>query len=734
MAFAPLVLAPRPATSGLRLSILIATLLASLAPAAVVSEASAERCVVADAGGIAEFPALCERGYRSVPRSLLAEFGGGDYLVGRWLHTGLQVTGTTPVPGGKVDDFTCDIEIEILGLGLYSGYARTVVLPAAGKMFSADQVPGPWSQDFPIELLELAGTLPAGDPDFDLLRITAGTSFGLPGPGRAAATKLPSGQWNVDSFFDITYRIDWAGAPGGPFAGTSGSTPSETRIVQGELPRRTHGAPDPPHFPPSTALTIHGYRTPTPVPVLIKGLPETGHAHGHLDLRDFAVSALVPNSDYAGQTQFFSANVVLDLFGTGIYSGFQRQIVIPVTGRTQTGPITPLGPFQSFPSELLELGGQILGDPDFTLLDITAGTLNGFPGPGHTSMTALPGGNWSVDSFFDITYRIEFVGAPGGTFAGLTGATVDQTPVIMGSRDLAGCLSPDIGGTARFPADCPGGYRSPTSSLLLLNGLPPQSPILAEMAVHFPGVVEAPGGPLGGHTQSLMGNWDIRMHGLGALAGFLRTVSVPFTGSSASGPRGGGTTPQSFPSHLSVQGQIVGDPDFDLLRITAVQPTGMPSPGHTVFGMAAGGNWTVDSFFDITYRVDFIGAPGGPLAGMSGSTTAINRFQAGVLQNVDVPASPAVAAVALGRVAPNPTSGASAVALDLPVAARVDAAVFDLAGRRVAQIARGEMGAGRQVLQWEGRDSRGAEVGPGLYFFRIRLDDQVLTRRVVVQR
>ena len=35
----------------------------------------------------------------------------------------------------------------------------------------------------------------------------------------------------------------------------------------------------------------------------------------------------------------------------------------------------------------------------------------------------------------------------------------------------------------------------------------------------------------------------------------------------------------------------------------------------------------MDSFFDITYRIDFVGAPGGPLAGRTGSTTRTDRFQ-----------------------------------------------------------------------------------------------------------
>jgi hypothetical protein len=73
-------------------------------------------------------------------------------------------------------------------------------------------------------------------------------------------------------------------------------------------------------------------------------------------------------------------------------------------------------------------------------------------------------------------------------------------------------------------------------------------------------------------------------------------------------------------------GQITGDPDFDLLRVTAGTDFGMPSPGHTTLTELANGDFAVDSFFDITYRIDFVGKPGGPLAGRSGSTTSTVRL------------------------------------------------------------------------------------------------------------
>ena len=73
--------------------------------------------------------------------------------------------------------------------------------------------------------------MPPGDPDFDLLRITAGNGFGLPSPGHTTLTQQPGGNWNVDSFFDITYRIDFVGAPGGSLAGQSDSQVGTVRLM-----------------------------------------------------------------------------------------------------------------------------------------------------------------------------------------------------------------------------------------------------------------------------------------------------------------------------------------------------------------------------------------------------------------------------------------------------------------------------------------------------------------------
>lgn len=119
----------------------------------------------------------------------------------------------------------------------------------------------------------------------------------------------------------------------------------------------------------------------------------------------------------SGETYTFDTEILqLSLSGDG------RVLNMPVNGAIETSPRTPGDPAQSFDTDMLELQGQLLGDPDFDLLRITAGTDFGLPSPGHTTLTKLPDGNWAIDSFFDITYRIEFVGAPGGSLAGQSGS------------------------------------------------------------------------------------------------------------------------------------------------------------------------------------------------------------------------------------------------------------------------------------------------------------------------
>ena len=100
--------------------------------------------------------------------------------------------------------------------------------------------------------------------------------------------------------------------------------------------------------------------------------------------------------------------------GTGSLLGFNRLIILPLTGPFQTidwSPRTPFAPVQNAALDLRRLQGQITSDPDFDLLRITGGTDFGMPSPGLVQLTTS-GSGWSVTSYIDAQDRIDFLGRP----------------------------------------------------------------------------------------------------------------------------------------------------------------------------------------------------------------------------------------------------------------------------------------------------------------------------------
>jgi len=717
--------------------------------------------------------------------------------------------------GGREECSDSMLALTLHGTGTLLGWDRTLQLPVGFETHVGPRTPGAPVQSFDTDMFRLQGQLPAGDPDFDLLRITAGTGFGMPSPGHTTLRQQGGGTWSVDSFFDITYRIDFIGHPGGHVGGMSGSTTATIRMHTGSGLGCVHtptncddnnpctvDSCDPisgcVHTPvtcddgqictqdacdPATGLCSHtptncddgnactadsciqgllapacivpdngggtvtlppagcDYLSPQDVHEIIAGLPvgttiQFGTIHKDFICKNTAGTpfncAFQPppgtceqaGGTLGGREECSSSSLAMTLHGTGTLAGWDRAIQIPVDFETHVGPRIPGAPFQSFDTDMHRLQGQITGDPDFDLLRITAGTGFGMPSPGHTTLRLQPGGNWAVDSFFDITYRIDFIGAPGGHLGGMSGSTkltirmqtgsgvgcvhsaiscddgnactedtcdpvsgCVHTPIgcddgqictidacvpatglcthtptncddgnactadscIQGLAALApACIVPDNGGgtVTLPPAGCD--YLSPQDVHEIVAGLPAgttiqlgaihkdficHSPAGTNGVCSFvppPGFCEQPGGTLGGREECSESSLAMTLHGTGVLAGFDRTMQIPVSFETHVGPRTPGAPFQSFDTDMfRLQGQITGDPDFDLLRITGGTNFGLPSPGHTTLRMQPGGNWAVDSFFDITYRIDFVGAVGGRLAGMSGSTTATIRMQTG---------------------------------------------------------------------------------------------------------
>ena len=60
--------------------------------------------------------------------------------------------------------------------------------------------------------------------------------------------------------------------------------------------------------------------------------------------------------------------------------------------------------------------------------------------------------------------------------------------------------------------------------------------------------------------------------------------------------------------------------------------------------------------------------------------------------------------------------------------------ICDLLGQQVAVLVRGPQEAGTHTLQWDGRDDQGRELASGVYMYRLQVETQVETRKLVLLR
>ena len=67
-------------------------------------------------------------------------------------------------------------------------------------------------------------------------------------------------------------------------------------------------------------------------------------------------------------------------------------------------------------------------------------------------------------------------------------------------------------------------------------------------------------------------------------------------------------------------------------------------------------------------------------------------------------------------------------------AGAADLAVFDVSGRQVRQLVRGQLPAGEHVTVWDGTGDDGRPARAGVYFTRLKVGGALLSRRVVFVR
>jgi hypothetical protein len=82
---------------------------------------------------------------------------------------------------------------------------------------------------------------------------------------------------------------------------------------------------------------------------------------------------------------------------------------------------------------------------------------------------------------------------------------------------------------------------------------------------------------------------------------------------------------------------------------------------------------------------------------------------------------------------PNPVRRSTTIEYGLPESQHVRLAVYDLLGRRIQVLVDERRRAGVHTVRWNGT-RQGGRVASGVYFYRLRTQDQTKTRKMVVVR
>lgn len=83
---------------------------------------------------------------------------------------------------------------------------------------------------------------------------------------------------------------------------------------------------------------------------------------------------------------------------------------------------------------------------------------------------------------------------------------------------------------------------------------------------------------------------------------------------------------------------------------------------------------------------------------------------------------------------PNPFNPETNISFNMSKAGRANVAIYNLRGQLVNTILDGEVAAGVQNVVWNGTDSNNKSVASGVYFFRVKTDNQTVNKKMVLQK
>jgi hypothetical protein len=89
---------------------------------------------------------------------------------------------------------------------------------------------------------------------------------------------------------------------------------------------------------------------------------------------------------------------------------------------------------------------------------------------------------------------------------------------------------------------------------------------------------------------------------------------------------------------------------------------------------------------------------------------------------------------AVSQSSPNPFRDTARIQFQLPTSGAVAIDVYDVSGRHVISLMDDQRPAGYHDVVWDGRNSAGSQVPAGVYFYRVRLEDETLMEKMILVR
>ena len=100
----------------------------------------------------------------------------------------------------------------------------------------------------------------------------------------------------------------------------------------------------------------------------------------------------------------------------------------------------------------------------------------------------------------------------------------------------------------------------------------------------------------------------------------------------------------------------------------------------------------------------------------------------------DAPVTPILPLHTFMRIGPNPIMNAASFAYSVTQAGMVELSIYDVAGRRVRSLVKGETPAGTYRMEWDARDDGGQALSAGIYFARLRTPAQAIGKTIVIAK